>query len=76
MIKKSQFSLKTYSPLKHVSRIPSRIVTSTVLTISRCNDDRLHLQCNRNQRLISRLHKVFDYLPRYYYIIPEIWFGM
>ena len=26
-----------------------------------------------HQRLLSRLHNVFDYLP--FYIIPEIWFG-
>jgi len=35
-------------------------------------------QCNRNhnriQRLLSRLHNIFDYLP--FYIKPEIWFGI
>ena len=28
-----------------------------------CNRNRLHCKCNRNQRLHSRLHKMFDYLP-------------
>ena len=33
-----------------------------------------HCKCNRNQRLPSRLNKVFHYLPCY--IMLRIWFRM
>ena len=34
-----------------------------------CNRNRLHFKCNRNQRLLSRLTKMFDCLP--FYIMPD-----
>ena len=39
-----------------------------------CNRNRLQFECNRKQRFLSRLHKVFDYLRRY--IMPDILFRM
>jgi len=36
------------------------------------NRNRLYCNFNRNQRLLSRLHKAFDYASCY--IMPEMWF--
>ena len=35
------------------------------------NHNGLHFKCNRNQRLLSQLHKMSDYLP--WNIMPAIW---